>query len=287
MMIPRLPAMAFHFRRHFSSFVPRCETTSLLFYRNLASLSRFSTCARDKASNSTMLENNSVTYLLLWTTEKYTKSSAEAMARYMRTSKRLQRIRWKQIRTTDDRALQQREEMVCCFHAVIHESTSLKELDIDSPREGDGPSNLALENMLAHTQSLQSLRLRGPDGPAVTAARSGLKKNTTLLELTLTFPRDTTISPILTSVHDHPLLRRLCLRGYGVDLTGLKTLSLSDASKIKELDIHNFVGGPAILGWPHVLQALARLPRSPSWDYAAVLLVSTRRDCSGWHCVTC
>jgi hypothetical protein len=148
--------------------------------------------------------------------KKYSKSSAEAMARYMRTSKRLQRIRWKQIRTTDDRALQQREEMFCCFLAAIQESTSLKELDIDSPREGDGPSNLALRNMLTHTQSLRSLRLRCPDGLAVAAARSGLKKNTTLRELTLAFPRGTTISPILLSVHDHPLLRRLCLRGYGV-----------------------------------------------------------------------
>jgi hypothetical protein len=40
-----------------------------------------------------LLENNSVTYLYL-KTEKYTKSSAEAMAKYVRTSKRLQHIRW-------------------------------------------------------------------------------------------------------------------------------------------------------------------------------------------------
>jgi hypothetical protein len=40
-----------------------------------------------------LLENNSVTYLQL-ETKKYTKSSAEAMAKYVRTSKRLQHIRW-------------------------------------------------------------------------------------------------------------------------------------------------------------------------------------------------
>jgi hypothetical protein len=41
-----------------------------------------------------LLENTNVTYLELGT-EKYTKSSAEAMAKYLRTSKCLQRIHWK------------------------------------------------------------------------------------------------------------------------------------------------------------------------------------------------
>jgi hypothetical protein len=40
-----------------------------------------------------LLENNSVTYLD-FETEMYTKSCAEAMAMYVRTSKRLQHIRW-------------------------------------------------------------------------------------------------------------------------------------------------------------------------------------------------
>jgi hypothetical protein len=47
-------------------------------------------------------ENTNVTYLE-FETEKYTNSSAEAMAKYVRTSKRLQRIRWKG----------KREEMIC------------------------------------------------------------------------------------------------------------------------------------------------------------------------------
>jgi hypothetical protein len=38
-----------------------------------------------------LLENNRVTYLEL-ETRNYTKSSAKAMAKYLRTSKRLQRI---------------------------------------------------------------------------------------------------------------------------------------------------------------------------------------------------
>jgi hypothetical protein len=159
------------------------------------------------------------------------------MAKYVRTSKRLQRIRLILTGVINARALQQHEEMLCCFLPAIQESTSLKELKIKFPLNC-GPSNLALENMLTNTQSLRSLSLSYPDGPgyiAVAAARSGLKKNTTLRELTLVFPGGAaTVSPILTSLRDHPLLQKLCLRGRGrgVDLTGLETVLLNDTSKI-------------------------------------------------------
>jgi hypothetical protein len=135
-----------------------------------------------------LLENTSVTYLEL-ETEMYTKVSAEAMAKYVRTSKRLQHIRWNGNWMTDDRSLKQHEDMLCCLLPAIKKSASLKELQINFPR-GSGLSNLALENMLTHTQSLRSLSLIYPSGPlediAVAAARSGLKKNTTLRELTPT-----------------------------------------------------------------------------------------------------
>jgi Ran GTPase-activating protein (RanGAP) involved in mRNA processing and transport len=212
-----------------------------------------------------LLENTSVTYLEL-RMENYTRSSTEAMAKYIRTSKHLQRIHWPS-RTVilDDGELQHHEAMLRCLLPAIQESTSLKELHINFPLIG-GPfnSNPALENMLTHTQSLQSLSLTCSAGPlediAVAAARSGLKKNTTLRELTLEFSRGTTISPILTSVRDHPLLEKLCLHGYAVDLTGLETVLLSETSKITELDIHRFYRGPRIVGLNNVLQALARRP---------------------------
>jgi hypothetical protein len=238
-----------------------------------------------------LLENNSVTYLELMKSDNYTKSSAEAMAKYVRTSKRLQRIRWprnlivdRKERTTrtrkrlqrirrprisieDHRELvlqHQREEMLCCFLSAFQESTSLKELDMELPR-GRGPSNLAFENMLTNTQSLRSLTLICPAGllvedMTVAAARSGLKKNTTLRELTLDISQDaTSVSSILTSLRDHPLLRRLCLRGPGVDLNGLRTVLLSDKSKITELEIQIFREGRVhTMGLTYVLQALAR-----------------------------
>jgi hypothetical protein len=70
-----------------------------------------------------LLENKSVTFLEL-DTEKYTKSSVEAIAKYMRTSKRLQPIHWDGKLNTECRELQQREEMLCCFLSALQESTS-------------------------------------------------------------------------------------------------------------------------------------------------------------------
>jgi Ran GTPase-activating protein (RanGAP) involved in mRNA processing and transport len=204
-----------------------------------------------------LLENTCVTYLEL-EMSKYTASSAATMAKYVRTSKHLQRIRilWNG---------QGCEEILCCFLPAIQESMSLKELHMEL-RLVNGPSNVAFENMLAHTQSLQSLSLRCPDGllveeTAVAAARSGLKNNITLRELTLDVSRSAmTVSPFLTSLGDDPLLRKLCVRGHAVDLTELETLLLSDNSKITELEIHRSYGGLPIVGLTGVLQALGLHP---------------------------
>jgi hypothetical protein len=179
------------------------------------------------------------------------------MAKYIRTSKRLQRIHWQKYEMT-------REEVLCIFLPAIQESTSLKELHMILPPLA-GLSSLAFENMLTHTQSLHSRSLTCPDGlledMAVAAAQCGLKKNTSLRDFTLHFSRAATIvSPILTSLHDHPLLRRLCLRGHEMDLDGLGSVLLSDTSKITELDIHKLHGGIPVMGLTHVLQALARRP---------------------------
>jgi Ran GTPase-activating protein (RanGAP) involved in mRNA processing and transport len=216
-----------------------------------------------------LLENTSVTHLEL-ETEKYTKSSAEAMAMYVRTSKRLQHIHWTNHFNTDHResvqsVLQQhREEMFCCFLPAFQESTSLKELHIKLPYIG-GLSHLAFEKMLTHTQSLRSLSLIESDGlledTSVATVRSGLKKNTSLRELTLEFARwETTISSILTSLRDHPRLRRLRLFGNVVNLTGLETVLLSENSKITELEIHRYDTAPPLTGLTCVLQALGRRP---------------------------
>jgi hypothetical protein len=145
-----------------------------------------------------LLVNTNVTCLEL-NSAKYTKSSAEAMAKYVRTSKHLQRI---EVR-------QHHEQMLCYFLPTLQESTSLKKLKINFPLIGE-PSNLLFENMLTHTHSLQSLSLSCPDGLledlAVAAISSGLEKNTTLaLELTLHLTRGaSTIPPILTSLRDQP-----------------------------------------------------------------------------------
>jgi Ran GTPase-activating protein (RanGAP) involved in mRNA processing and transport len=213
-----------------------------------------------------LLKNTSITYLEL-ETGKYTKSFAEAMAEYVRSSKHLQHIRWSEAlgAMIDDRefVLRHREEMFSYFLPAFQESTSLEKLHMELPR-GDGSSNLALENMLTHTQSLQSLTLstgsRQLVGRAiVAAASSGLKNNTTLRELTLDFSQGA-ITPILTSLCNHPHLRKLSFRRYVVDVTGLETVLLSDTSKITELEIRRIIGGSPIIGLTSVLQALARRP---------------------------
>jgi Leucine-rich repeat (LRR) protein len=214
-----------------------------------------------------LLENTNITYLQMGTClGKYTKSAAEAMAKYVRTSKHLQRICWPKYWNSDDASFQLRQEKSCCFLPAIQKSTSLKELHINFALIA-GPSNLALESMLTHTQSLRSLSLIFPSGlehKAVAAVRSGLKKNTTLRELTLEFSWcATALSPMLTSLRDKPLLQRLCLLGRVLDLTELATVLLSDTSKIMDLEIdrgfqcnerfHN-------TGLTRVLRALARYP---------------------------
>jgi hypothetical protein len=98
-----------------------------------------------------LLENNSVRYLEL-KTERYNKSSAEAMAMFLRTSKRLQQVRWvrdsEKSRWVRDSGgeCQRREEMLCYFLPAFQESTSLKKLDMNFPLTIGEPSNLALEN---------------------------------------------------------------------------------------------------------------------------------------------
>jgi hypothetical protein len=175
--------------------------------------------------------------------------------------------------------LKQHEEMFCCFLPKFQESTSLKELHIKFPLTG-GPSNLALESMLTHTQSLLSLSLTSAcvslEDRAVAAASSGLRKNTTLRELTLECKQDTkNVSPILTTLRDHPLLQRLRLCGDAMNLTGLETVLLSDNSKITELDLHR-LGHPPIIGLTRVLRAWHAAFRSSSWEYAMFVLAATR-----------
>jgi Ran GTPase-activating protein (RanGAP) involved in mRNA processing and transport len=216
-----------------------------------------------------LLGNTSVTYLELDTAE-YTKSTAKAMAKYVRTSKSSQHIRWprndesrgEQTYVAKKESAEKDEEMLCYFLPAIQESTALKELYMELPPVV-WPSKLAftLTNMLTHTQSLRSLSLVFPDeGIVVAAAMSALKRNTTLRELTLEFAGGiTNISSLLTSLSKHSHLRRLCLRGYEMDLSGLATLLLSDSSKITELDIQRLdVGYLRRMGLATLLQSLGR-----------------------------
>jgi hypothetical protein len=201
-----------------------------------------------------LLESTSITCIEL-VPEEYTKSSAKAMAKYVRTSKHLQHIYW----NGSYRRLQQHEKTICCFLLAIQHSVSLRKLNMELPSRGR-PTDQALENMLMHTQSLRSLTLRVPPRHIVgSAVQSGLKKNTTLQELKFEFPRGAaTVSPILASLRDYPLLRRLCFRGHVVDLTGLDIALRSETAKITELDVDRLNGSLPVVGLTCVLKALAQ-----------------------------
>jgi Ran GTPase-activating protein (RanGAP) involved in mRNA processing and transport len=203
-------------------------------------------------------ENANVTYLELDTENyhNYTEGSAEAMAKCFRSNKHLHHIF---LLATGSISDQKCKEIICCFLPAIQESMSLKKLSINLPLIGES-SNLALENMLTHTQSLQSLTLLCPNAHGgerdVAAFRSGLQKNITLRELTLVCRQGGTHVDTLSSLLYHPLLQRLCLRGYAMDLTELETVLLSDGFKITDLEIHKLCSNT--VGLPNVLKALAQ-----------------------------
>jgi Ran GTPase-activating protein (RanGAP) involved in mRNA processing and transport len=186
------------------------------------------------------------------------------MAKYVRTSKCLDRIIWN---GEFYQLLPQHEEMLCCLLPAIQESTSLKKLQIEFPLMVRW-SYVRFENMLKLTQSLRSLTLISPYGLSlpreeifVDSVACGLKVNTTLRELTLEFSRGATnVSRILSSLREHPLLRRLCLRWRAEDLTGLETVLQSDNPKITELEINmTYIGAPS-MGLTRVLHVLGRHP---------------------------
>jgi Ran GTPase-activating protein (RanGAP) involved in mRNA processing and transport len=238
-----------------------------------------------------LLENTNVTYLELDTTT-YSENSAQAMATYVRTSKRLQRIEWDGSSYTDDRESEQCQKMLCYFLPAFQESTSLKELQMQLPIIGDGPSNLAFQSMLAHTKSLQALTIIYPDNrfyeTDATVFRSGLEMNTSLRELTLTFVQcEETVPTMLNSICNHPLLGRLWLNGTGVDLTGLEVLLESDTSKITELDIEGFHVRPPLVGLPRVHDIEGLHVRPPTVGLQRVLQALARRPTLtklGLHC---
>jgi Ran GTPase-activating protein (RanGAP) involved in mRNA processing and transport len=212
-----------------------------------------------------LLQNTSVTYLEL-ETEHYTSiGKAEAMAKYIRTSKHLRHIRW----LGDCLEFQNRQDIFTCFLRAMQDSTSLLKLEMNFSVALGGPSKLAIESMLKHSKSLRSLtlicqmrELTDILVAAGAAAKSELKKNITLRELTLEIPKNSAFSetPTLSIIRYLPQLRKLRLNGCVMNLTGLETVMLSDTCNITELEIHKSEIWLPIEGLRRVLRALARRP---------------------------
>jgi hypothetical protein len=172
-MIPRvLATMKCLFLNNFST-LHQGETTIPLFYRTWRAFTNSRLERRTKAWNSLMLSwKTSVTYLELiehgkvydivcrgWPSTRVPASACNAFAGPELYIHHCSSVRRNAL----------------LFSPAFQESMSLKELDINFPLVR-GPSNLALESMLKHTQSLRSLSLVCPDGVlediAVAAAAS-------------------------------------------------------------------------------------------------------------------
>jgi Ran GTPase-activating protein (RanGAP) involved in mRNA processing and transport len=199
----------------------------------------------------------------------FTERSAKAIGKYLRSSKHLVSVSfkdgWVPTHLLDDFAeLRRRQPLVLSILLrALRESTSLKELTIKYIDLGR--ASLDLQDLLIHTQSLQKLDLSAGLNPEETAhVQLGLTMNSTLVDLTLYRggPGTQTVTPILKSLHNHPFLQSLRLEECAEEPTGIDTLLLSDKSKITQVII-NLVGdsywdGPARLTPTGTWQALGR-----------------------------
>lgn len=102
-----LATVELYFRQHFSTFAPRCETAIFSVLPESGKPFKIRRiCEREGLELAdALLQNTNITYLQFGTAT-YTKSFlGEAMAKYVRASKRLKRFGWNLTRS--DRVLQQ------------------------------------------------------------------------------------------------------------------------------------------------------------------------------------
>jgi hypothetical protein len=173
-----------------------------------------------------LLENDGVEYLELGTA-KYTKASAEAMAKYVRTSRCLERIVYN---GEFYQLLPQHEEMLCCLLPATQVSTSLKKLKLKLPPTG-GQSYIAFAEMLMYTKTLRSLTLISPVGVS-------LPREEIFVDATAT-PFWRKLSALETRRYRSS--QKLTLEGNCITSTGVGALleAMEHSSHITNLDLQN------------------------------------------------
>jgi hypothetical protein len=179
-------------------------------------------------------ENTSVKNVAL-SLNDYTKSTAEAAADYLESSKTLQTL---ELWVNEVERSQEIREMISVLLRALSRKTSVTKLIID--REVVRFASVAFQELLTRTQTLQKLAIFGYEEFEVdevqrAAIISGFANNTTLRNLELDSWREANLAPVLTALQDHPALQKIQLSGessgYLPSLSGLEVLLSSQIRK--------------------------------------------------------
>jgi Ran GTPase-activating protein (RanGAP) involved in mRNA processing and transport len=193
--------------------------------------------------------------------QHYSQLSADAMAKYLAQSKRLLYVHLSLGLIYGMERFHQ--QFFSTFIEAIGQSTSVTHLNV---RElgFETASSESLENLLTRTTTLRLLKVdlkrKGPLEEAATAAiASGFSKNTTLREIALTHWQETTFTPVLTALRDHPVLQKLHVEGFS-SLAGITALLRGKQSQLKELTMLEFNGsiGEAVVGFESFMLEMGR-----------------------------
>jgi hypothetical protein len=183
-------------------------------------------------------ENTLVKDIQLWL-HSYTKISAEAAAKYLESSKILQRIDLRVARYS-----QEVPAVICLLLRALSRNASVTELLVDT--KSVGWASVAFQELLTCTQTLQKLQIFGSSlhkdlsEVQIAAISSGFANNTTLRDLKFQGWRPADLAPVLTALQDHPALRKIYFGpassyAYLQSLSGLDVLLRSQDSRVNEL----------------------------------------------------
>jgi Ran GTPase-activating protein (RanGAP) involved in mRNA processing and transport len=215
------------------------------------------------------LTQNTVVRCITLQPHDYSKLSADAMAKYLLQSKHLLKVDLIGEALTlfgfrigvtfgfvPERAL-------CTFIEAIGQSNSVQELSLINL--GLESASESFETLLARTKTLRYLRVdlerQDPLEEAATAAiASGFSKNSTLRDIKLIDWQQTSLTPALTALRDHPVLEKLQVEGFS-SFTGIDALLRGEKSQLKELIIARFKGSTVdeeVVGFQSFMKEMER-----------------------------
>jgi Ran GTPase-activating protein (RanGAP) involved in mRNA processing and transport len=203
-------------------------------------------------------ENTSVTRIDLSTLYVCTERSILVAAEYVESSKTLQTL---EMSDSGNYFPHEASKMISSVIRALSRNTSVTKIVI---RAGVVRfACVAFQELLTRTQTLQKLEIIGYDYEAfnevqTAAIVSGFANNTTLRDLEFNSWRDADLAPVLTALHDHPVLQKICFHAHSAHsgLSGLEVLLRSQASRVKELILEQV--STRTVGLHSVLQELAR-----------------------------